>query len=55
MFEAKSDELAAAGHSIAEIGEILPQYNSAKSSMYRAQAKYFPPIPTTDLMSLLNI
>ena len=44
MFETKSDELAVAGHSIAEIAEILPQYNSTK---YRAHAKYFPPIPTT--------
>ena len=46
MFEDKSDELASRGHSIEEIAQILPQYNSAKSAMYRAHAKYFPPIPT---------
>ena len=29
MFEDKSDELASRGHSIEEIAQILPQYNSA--------------------------
>jgi hypothetical protein len=45
LFEAKGSELAAAGHSIEDIAEILPQYNSLKSSMYRMHALSYPPIP----------